>query len=133
MKVRPHNIRLDVNVAAEVGYEGQANFGENPFKKLSRGSNQQQRRGFVDKSKGTSFKDDMISAQPQASYFNTNTATIQQQGPRRDTSLIGKTVRILQGPMKGYYGTAKDATDATVRVELHAQPKVNRIRVLLNY
>jgi transcription elongation factor SPT5 len=49
------------------------------------------------------------------------------QGPRRDTSIIGKTVRILQGPMKGYLGIAKDATDSTVRVELHAQPKVKLI------
>lgn len=46
------------------------------------------------------------------------------QGPKRDLSIIGKTVRILQGPMKGYLGIAKDATDSTVRVELHAQPKV---------
>jgi transcription elongation factor len=26
--------------------------------------------------------------------------------------------------MKGYLGIAKDATDSTVRVELHTQPKV---------
>ena len=45
-------------------------------------------------------------------------------GTRRDTTIIGKTVRILQGPMKGYLGIARDATDSTVRVELHAQPKV---------
>ncbi|KAI6238149.1 Transcription elongation factor SPT5 [Aphelenchoides fujianensis] len=54
------------------------------------------------------------------------------QGPRRDTSIIGKTVRIKQGPMKGYLGMAKDATETTVRVELHAQPKtisVDRSRV----
>ncbi|KAI6224133.1 Transcription elongation factor SPT5 [Aphelenchoides besseyi] len=52
--------------------------------------------------------------------------------PRRDTSIIGKTVRIKQGPMKGYLGMAKDADDTTVRVELHAQPKtisVDRSRV----
>ena len=44
-------------------------------------------------------------------------------GPRRDLSIIGKTVRIKRGAMKGYLGVAKDATEATVRVELHAQPK----------
>ncbi|KAI6202252.1 Micro-fibrillar-associated protein 1 containing protein [Aphelenchoides besseyi] len=52
--------------------------------------------------------------------------------PRRDTSIIGKTVRIKQGPMKGYLGMAKDADDTTVRVELHAQPKtisVDRSRI----
>ncbi|KAI6197614.1 hypothetical protein M3Y94_01245500 [Aphelenchoides besseyi] len=52
--------------------------------------------------------------------------------PRRDTSIIGKTVRITQGPMKGYLGLAKDADNATVRVELHAQPKtisVDRSRI----
>lgn len=27
--------------------------------------------------------------------------------------------------MKGYLGIAKDATDSTVRVELHTQPKVS--------
>jgi hypothetical protein len=54
-------------------------------------------------------------------------------GTRRDTSIIGKTVRILQGPMKGYLGIARDATDSTVRVELHAQPKVKYyLNVLLN-
>jgi transcription elongation factor SPT5 len=53
-----------------------------------------------------------------------NSGGNRNQGPRRDTSIIGKTVRILQGPMKGYLGIAKDATDSTVRVELHTQPKV---------
>lgn len=48
------------------------------------------------------------------------------RGPRRDTSLIGKTVRITQGPMKSYLGIVKDATDSTVRVELFAQPKVDK-------
>uniref|UniRef100_A0A915IPM2 Transcription elongation factor SPT5 n=1 Tax=Romanomermis culicivorax TaxID=13658 RepID=A0A915IPM2_ROMCU len=38
---------------------------------------------------------------------------------RRDNSLIGKCVRITQGPMKGNHGIVKDATDQTARVELH--------------
>lgn len=37
----------------------------------------------------------------------------------RDTSIIGQTVRIFQGPYKGYVGIIKDATDSTARVELH--------------
>ncbi|XP_055342396.1 transcription elongation factor SPT5-like [Paramacrobiotus metropolitanus] len=39
---------------------------------------------------------------------------------RRDNTMIGKTVRIIQGPYKGYIGVVKDCTDATARVELHA-------------
>lgn len=42
-------------------------------------------------------------------------------GTRRNTSLIGKTVRITQGPYKGYVGIVKDATDTTARVELHTK------------
>lgn len=37
----------------------------------------------------------------------------------RDTSLIGQTIRIAQGPYKGYIGIVKDATESTARVELH--------------
>jgi len=37
----------------------------------------------------------------------------------RDESMIGKTVRIAQGPFKGYIGIVKDATDSLARVELH--------------
>jgi transcription elongation factor len=44
--------------------------------------------------------------------------------PRRNMAIIGKSVRIIQGPMKGYIGIVKDATESTVRVELHAMPKV---------
>jgi transcription elongation factor SPT5 len=40
---------------------------------------------------------------------------------RRNTALIGKTVRITQGPYKGYVGIVKDATDTTARVELHTK------------
>jgi transcription elongation factor SPT5 len=40
---------------------------------------------------------------------------------RRDTALIGQTVRISQGPYKGYVGIVKDATDSTCKVELHAK------------
>lgn len=42
-------------------------------------------------------------------------------GTRRNTTLIGKTVRITQGPYKGYVGIVKDATDTTARVELHTK------------
>ena len=41
----------------------------------------------------------------------------------RDTSIIGKTVRIFQGPYKGYIGIVKDATESTARVELHSSCK----------
>ncbi|KAI1715640.1 early transcription elongation factor of RNA pol II, NGN section domain-containing protein [Ditylenchus destructor] len=44
-------------------------------------------------------------------------------GVRRNTAIIGKNVRISQGQFKGYYGIVKDATDTTVRVELHTMPK----------
>ena len=37
----------------------------------------------------------------------------------RDEQMIGKTVRIAQGPFKGYIGIVKDATDSLARVELH--------------
>jgi len=52
----------------------------------------------------------------------------------RDTSLIGKTVRIAQGPFKGYIGIIKDATDSLTRVELHTNCKtisVDRSRLAL--
>lgn len=42
-------------------------------------------------------------------------------GTRRNVQLIGKTVRINQGPYKGYVGIVKDATDTTARVELHTK------------
>ncbi|CAI9740140.1 transcription elongation factor SPT5-like [Octopus vulgaris] len=42
---------------------------------------------------------------------------------RRDRELIGETVRIIQGPFKGYIGIVKDATESTARVELHASCK----------
>lgn len=48
-------------------------------------------------------------------------------GPRRDNRFLGRTVRIIKGPMKGYTGIVKDATDSTVRIELHAQPKIINI------
>lgn len=43
---------------------------------------------------------------------------------KRDVSIIGKTVKINSGPMKTYTGIVKDATEASVRVELHSIPKV---------
>ena len=41
----------------------------------------------------------------------------------RDLTLIGKTVRIIQGPYKGYIGIVKDATASTARVELNTNCK----------
>ncbi|KAG1712147.1 Transcription elongation factor SPT5 [Nymphon striatum] len=43
------------------------------------------------------------------------------RGGRRDNELIGKTVRITQGPYKGHIGMVKDATETTARVELHSR------------
>ncbi|KAK3101764.1 hypothetical protein FSP39_006184 [Pinctada imbricata] len=42
---------------------------------------------------------------------------------KRDRELIGQTVRIIQGPFKGYIGIVKDATESTARVELHSSCK----------
>ena len=53
---------------------------------------------------------------------------------RRDTSLIGQTVRISQGPYKGYCGIVKDATESTCKIELHAKCQtitVDRNRIAL--
>ncbi|XP_068702308.1 transcription elongation factor SPT5-like [Montipora capricornis] len=50
----------------------------------------------------------------------------------RDMSLISQTVRISQGPYKGYVGIVKDATETTARVELHSSCKtisVDRTRL----
>ena len=55
-----------------------------------------------------------------------------KSGTRRDVSLIGQTVRITQGPYKGYIGMVKDATDTTARVELHTKCQtisVDRVRL----
>ncbi|CAJ0937356.1 unnamed protein product, partial [Mesorhabditis belari] len=51
---------------------------------------------------------------------------------RRDAAIIGKSVRITQGPLKGYHGIVKDATEQTARVELHTTCKtisVDRSRI----
>ncbi len=42
----------------------------------------------------------------------------------RDTSLIGKTVRIVMGPYKGHVGIVKDATESAARVELHSKSMI---------
>lgn len=42
---------------------------------------------------------------------------------KRDREIIGQTVRIVQGPFKGYIGIVKDATDSTARIELHSSCK----------
>ena len=41
----------------------------------------------------------------------------------RDSTTIGKTVRVIQGPYIGYVGIIKDATESTARVELHTSCK----------
>ncbi|CAI5447588.1 unnamed protein product [Caenorhabditis angaria] len=61
-----------------------------------------------------------------------NFGTAAQQRIRRDMTLIGKNVRVIKGPLKGYFGIVRDATEETVRVELHTQCKtisVDRARV----
>ena len=47
-------------------------------------------------------------------------------GPKggRDSTIIGKTVRVIHGPYKGYVGVIKDATESTARVELHGTQAV---------
>ncbi|CAA92685.1 Transcription elongation factor SPT5 [Caenorhabditis elegans] len=60
--------------------------------------------------------------------------TANQQKVRRDLTLIGKNVRIIKGPMKGHFGIVRDATEDTVRVELHTQCRtisVDRARVMV--
>ena len=54
--------------------------------------------------------------------------------PKRDTSLIGQTIRITRGPYKSYVGIVKDATDTLARVELHTSCQtisVDKSRVAL--
>ncbi|KAI8781206.1 Transcription elongation factor SPT5 [Biomphalaria glabrata] len=51
---------------------------------------------------------------------------------KRDREIIGQTVRIIQGPFKGYIGIVKDATESTARIELHSSCKtisVDRLRL----
>ncbi|KAH9383944.1 hypothetical protein HPB48_025884 [Haemaphysalis longicornis] len=43
------------------------------------------------------------------------------RGGRRDSELIGQTIKITQGPYKGHIGIVKDATETTARVELHTK------------
>ncbi|VDN28543.1 unnamed protein product [Gongylonema pulchrum] len=57
-----------------------------------------------------------------------------QNRVRRDNQIIGKSVRITQGPLKGYFGIVKDATEQTARVELHSSCKtisVDRSRIMI--
>lgn len=54
------------------------------------------------------------------------------RGGARDRDIIGQTIKITQGPYKGHVGIVKDATDSTVRVELHSKCQtiiVDRSRV----
>lgn len=48
---------------------------------------------------------------------------------RRNAAIIGKSVRIKSGPMKGYVGIVKDATESSARIELHAIPKTITIDI----
>ncbi|XP_064477491.1 transcription elongation factor SPT5-like [Ornithodoros turicata] len=51
---------------------------------------------------------------------------------RRDSELIGQTIKITQGPYKGHIGIVKDATESTARVELHTKCQtisVDRTRI----
>jgi len=57
------------------------------------------------------------------------------RGGSRDNTLIGQTVRVCQGPFKGYIGIVKDATESLARVELHTNCKTisvdrNRLSVV---
>jgi len=50
----------------------------------------------------------------------------------RDRDMIGKTIKITQGPYKGHIGMVKDATETTARVELHSKCQtisVDRTRI----
>ncbi|KAL3080017.1 hypothetical protein niasHT_034575 [Heterodera trifolii] len=53
----------------------------------------------------------------------TSATGVGRQHVRRNMEIMGKTVRVLAGPMKGYIGIVKDATESTVKVELHTMPK----------
>lgn len=44
------------------------------------------------------------------------------RGSRRN-DMVGKTVRIIKGPLKGSMGTVKDATETTAKIELQARAK----------
>lgn len=57
------------------------------------------------------------SASPSRGGFGRGGRGRQRGG--RDHRMIGKTVRINQGPFKGYIGIVKDATDTSARIELH--------------
>lgn len=64
--------------------------------------------------------------------FSSGGGNVGAQRVRRDNQIIGKSVRIIQGPLKGYYGIVKDATEQTARVELHSSCKtisVDRSRI----
>ena len=56
------------------------------------------------------------------------------RGMSRDRGIIGQTIKITQGPYKGHVGIVKDATETTVRVELHSKCQtiiVDRSRVAI--
>jgi transcription elongation factor SPT5 len=44
-------------------------------------------------------------------------------GRGRRNEMIGKTVRIIKGPLKGSMGRVKDATDTTAKIEMQARAK----------
>lgn len=86
--------------------------------------NQSSRQGSLSSgahsSSGGSSTHSSVSKSPRAP-MNQQQHNNKGGGTRRNTTLIGKTVRISQGPYKGYVGIVKDATDTTARVELHTK------------
>jgi transcription elongation factor len=62
-----------------------------------------------------------VGKSPRTPLVNSQQQQMMKPGTRRNLQLIGKTVRINQGPYKGYVGMVKDATDTTARVELHTK------------
>ncbi|CAD6194882.1 unnamed protein product [Caenorhabditis auriculariae] len=54
---------------------------------------------------------------------NPNLGTANNLRIRRNNAIIGKNIRVTQGPFKGYFGIVRDATEQTARVELHSSCK----------
>ncbi|XP_011494346.1 PREDICTED: transcription elongation factor SPT5-like [Ceratosolen solmsi marchali] len=61
-----------------------------------------------------------VYASPSYSEKSKNATRLNNFGPVRDKKLIGTTIKITGGPYKGNIGFVKDATESTVRVELHS-------------
>ena len=72
-------------------------------------------------SSSSSGSSSIRSNSPASTGGGMKTPSANSNNIRRDTSLIGQTVRISQGPYKGYVGIVKDATESTCKIELHAK------------